>query len=130
MNLLKFDYFNIEYTENNTYIYNPTFSQLDGLSTHHRPQDGSRGRRTRRKSRLKPRWSSFRSENNGKQQKIALYIALYDPLQARHRRKTHEISPWPSQIKMWKNVITSHFFESLLFSLKSSRPQKITISTS
>ena len=52
-------------TETDIHIYNSTCSQLDGISTHHRPQDGSRGRITRRKSRLKARSDQKTTENNG-----------------------------------------------------------------
>ena len=125
LNLLKFDYFNIEYTENNTYIYNRpsrSLTESDRISTHHQPQNGSRGRRTRRKH-------AWKLAQIGQSAEIGIIYSSRRPSQAHNRRKAHEISPWSahdqpltSQIKMWKNCITSHFLKSLLFSLKYSRP--------
>ena len=119
---------NTEYNKY-TYIHNIcTYNispQLLPTSRSSTKADGNRSRITRRKH-------AWKLVQIRKQRKTALYIALVDLHRLRtaeNRTKSARNQPLTSYIKMWKNVITSHFFESLLFSLKYSRPQKITILT-
>ena len=102
----------------NIYIYSRPAHSLtdsDGLSTTTDRKTAPAGRQPRTentpKSRLKPRQSSPRSENGGKQRKSALYIALYDPLQAHNRLKI-SLKRSSKNVKKLYNIT---FFEILAF---------------
>lgn len=100
------------------YVYIPDL--LTAWRTQHPPPTARQQPRTETtpKSRLKPRQSSPRSENNGNQRKMALYIALVDPCKPRTAEKLTKSARNQSLAFSNKNVKKLYnitFFEILAF---------------